>query len=105
MPIPLETPILPVEPNTVKYDLSIASRIEGDKLKVAVAVNLRPCRCEVINGVEVYTDCGIDQPRSWAVADLEAYAIANPDLATGILQAWAALSAVVAAINDREKLL
>jgi hypothetical protein len=105
MPIPLQNEVVIVEPNTVKYDLSIASRISEGRLIISVGVSLRPCRCDTVDGVEVYQDGYTETPQGWSTGDLEAYAVANPDLATGIMQAWTAISTVVAAINSKEKLL
>ena len=105
MPIPLQNEVVIVEPNTVKYNLSIASRISNSKLLVTVSVNLSPCRCDIVDGVEVYTACPGAESRGWSTGDLEQYAISHPELATGIMQAWGALSLVVAAINAQDKLI
>lgn len=105
MPIPLENEVVIVEPNTVKYDLSIASRISAGKLLVTVSVVLTPAKCDIIDNKEVWTDCPGVESKAWCAGDLEAYAVANPSLASNIMQTWGALSNVVAAINNQEKLL
>lgn len=105
MPIPLQNEVIIVEPNTVKYDLCISSQIRDGRLIVSTSVSLRPCRCDIVDGVEVYQNCNVSSPKDWSTGDLVQYAAENPTLATSIMQAWAALSSVVDAINAREKLL
>lgn len=106
MPIPLQTIISTVEPNTLKYDLSIASRIENGELLVSIGVALAPCRCDIVDGVEVYSHTvTTDFPKGFASSNLMQYASDNPDIAPLIAAAWTALSAVVHAINVKDKIL
>jgi hypothetical protein len=106
MPISMENTVDPIVPNTVKYDLSIVSRISNGQLKVSVGVNLKPVKCEIVNGAEVYTECfSANPPVIYTIADLESYAAQHPELATQIMTAWSALSGLVASINAQEKLL
>lgn len=107
MPLPLETEITSAEPNTYRYDMSIVSRIEGDALKIAANAILTPARCDVDEaGVEHWTLIITDRERPGEyIPDLERYAVENPDLAPMVMQAWSALSALVAAINAKRRML
>ncbi len=102
MPIPLRTEITPPTPNALKYDLSISSRVERGRLVVSATACVAPVNYDA--NADAWTDC-YAEPKTYMVPDLEQYAAANPDMAPLVGQAWAALNALVDAINAKEKLL
>ena len=104
MPLPLETVIEPVVPNTFKYILSIAPRISEGQLLAAISVVLQPCRCDIADGVETWTEC-FAESKVISIPDLMGYAAEHPELAAVIGNAWNAINAAVAAINAQDKVL
>ena len=102
MPLPLQNPVVAVEPNTFRFDLSIASRIAEGQMKATVSVNLTPANCDKAG---VWVDYPLAAKVGYMIPDLDEFLQENPDLAVAVGTAYAAMIAAVGAINEKLKLL
>ena len=106
---PNVTTSVAVTPNAVRYPAIIlnSSIDPSGKLKNRAVISLqRSQKTTDNNGNSTW----IDDPSAGSlkqkvIQDLDAYATANPTIGALIQTAWNAIDAVIAAINDAEKLV
>ena len=101
MPLPLQNPFEPINPNTYRYDVSINTRISDGRLIADAHVQLYPVHCDE-NGVWQAVK---ELPKSKSISDIEALALEKPQYASLVSAAWEALNNLVNAINTDEKLI
>lgn len=99
-------PITPPDPNTLIYDLSVASRIQAGQLVLTVGLILKPVNYEEKHGVGTYTETYTSLPPTVRmIPDLGQLGQGDADLVAKVTAAWEAWDALVEALNEKEKLL
>ena len=102
MPLPLQNPVVAVEPNTFRYDLSISSRIVDGRLAATIGIALHPANCDAEGR---WSDYPLAATIGHMIPDLDQFCVENPDLAVAVGTAYELLNQAVGAINEKLKLV